>query len=113
MKIKAIIFLLALFASLSCASQSSQNHASKGWKYLSKNDYSKAKKEFQMSLAKDTLPGSLSGMSIALQGLNELKEAKEYLLLLLKKYPKHRFTKIQIDLWNEKFSEYTINLNNQ
>lgn len=109
MNSKIIVLLIALATSLSCMSQSSQKHASKGWNYLNKKEYSEAKREFQISLAKDTLPGNLSGMSNALQGLNELKEAKKYLLLLIEKFPKHRFTKVQIDLWNKTYPDNTIN----
>lgn len=94
---------MAMTISLNCLSQSSQNHASKGWKYLNKKEFSQAKNQFELSLAKDTLPGNLSGMSNALQGLNELTEAKKYLLLLIEKFPKHKFTKVQIDLWNKTY----------
>lgn len=103
-----ITFLLAITAYSNTASQSAQSHASKGWKLLEKKEFDEAKKEFQYSLAKDTLPGNLAGMSSALHALNQLSAAKAHLLLLLKKYPTHRFTKSQIDLWNRKFPDNPI-----
>ena len=72
------------------------NHASKGWKYLNNRDYNKAKQEFEFSLANDIIPGDST-------------EAKKYLLLLIEKYPKHRLTKPQVDLWNYAYPNYTIN----
>ena len=111
MNFKIITLLILLTASLNSMSQSPQKHASKGWKYIDKKEYSEAKKEFELSLAKDTLPGNLSGMSYALQGLNDLVEAKKYLLLLTEKFPKHRFTKLRVDLWNKAYPDNVINFN--
>ena len=108
MTLKLIILSIALGSYLNCMSQSSQKHASRGWKYLDKKEYSEAKNEFELSLVKDTMPGSLSGMSRALQGLNQLAEAKKYLQLLIEKFPKHRFTGVQIDLWNKTYPDDTI-----
>lgn|GEM_PF-2602097 len=109
MNFKIFALIIAMTLSLNCMSQSSRSHANKGWKYLNKKEFSQAKNQFELSLVKDTMPGSLSGMSIALQGLNEPTEAKKYLLLLIEKFPNHRFTKVQIDLWNKIHPDNIIN----
>jgi hypothetical protein len=97
--LKTFAHLIISMTIISCASS---NHATIGWNYIEKKNYSEAKKEFELSLAKDTLPGSLSGMSKALEGLNEKSEAKKYLVLLNKKFPNHRFTPMQIESWNQR-----------
>ena len=110
MNLKILMLLIATAISLNCMSQSSVSHANKGWKYIKKKQYSQAKTQFELSLAKDTLPGNLSGMAIALKGLNELTEAKKYFSILLRKFPYHRFTRPQIELWNEAYPEHAISL---
>ena len=106
MKLLKIIFIISIIGIIiGCATQ---NYASKGNRYLNQKEYEKAINEFEKSLSIDTLPGSLSGMSRANIGLKRHNEAKKYLNLLKNKFPDHKFTPIQIDIWNKKFPNDTI-----
>jgi hypothetical protein len=107
MRIGIVTFLSLFIVILGCVTQ---NHASKGWKHIEKREYAAAKNEFELSLANDTLPGSLSGMSRALDGLNEIAESKKYLILLRDKFPTHRFTAVQIESWNKRFPNDPITM---